>query len=115
MFEELVEHALHAEDLFFADAQEVVVIRRAFDDGSRGVLQAGGFIHDDRRIPRPRDDRALSRLHRRPRDGRAARDHQQRDAAMIEELLGGFQRRRHDAGDKPVDPVFRRDLFVVFA
>ncbi len=115
LLEKFVEDAIDAEDLLFADAQKVVVVGGSFDDRRRGVLQAGGFIDHDRRISRPGDDRPLARFHGRPRHRRAAGNDQQRDAAMVEQLLGGFQRRREHAGDEIVDAEFRGDLLVVFA
>ena len=61
LFEKLVENAVNAEDLLFTDAEKIVVVRRAFDDGRRGILEAGRFIDDDWRISRPGDDRPLAR------------------------------------------------------
>src|SRR4029078_6189085 len=39
-------------------AQQVVVVRRPFDDRRRGVFEAGGFVDDDRRVSPGRAARA---------------------------------------------------------
>ncbi len=103
---QLVEDAFDAEDLFFADAKQVVVERAPFDDRSGGVVQAGGFIDDDRRIAGPGDDRPLLGGQGGPGHRGAAGHDQQRNAAMIENRLGGFERRRKHAGDQVIDAEF---------
>ena len=48
------------EHFFLGDAEQIVVVRAALDDASRGAIQIGRFIDDHRRIARPGDDRPLA-------------------------------------------------------
>ncbi len=80
----------HNEDLLFADAEQVVVEGRALDDAARSAIEIGGFIHDDRRIAGTACDDALARLCGSLRNRSAARDAEQSDFGMIEDLLGGL-------------------------
>ena len=72
-----VENRLHDEDLLFGDAEQIVVVRTAFDDAACGAVEIGGFIDDDGRIARPGDDRPLGLLHGRLGDARPAGDDEQ--------------------------------------
>jgi mannose/fructose/N-acetylgalactosamine-specific phosphotransferase system component IIC len=36
--------------LLLGDAQEIIVVGAALDDASRGAVEVGGFVDDDRRI-----------------------------------------------------------------
>ena len=51
---------LDDEDFFLGDAQQVVVVGRAGDDGPGGAVEVGRFVDDDRRIARPGDDGPLA-------------------------------------------------------
>ena len=69
-FDELVRDGGDYEDLFFADAQQVIIEGRALNDALGGSIQIGGLVDDDGWIPG------------------AARNH----------TLAGFARRLHNGG-----------------
>ena len=73
--DEGVGHRRHHKNFFLADAQQVVVERRALDDALRRAIQIGRLIHHHRRIARPARDHALAGFGRRLHHRRAARQH----------------------------------------
>ncbi len=77
-------------DLFFADAEQVVIEGRAFDDASGGAIKISGLVHDHRRIAGAARDDALAGFGGCLGNGGAAGNAQQRDFGMMEDLLGGF-------------------------
>ena len=93
----------HGEDFLLADAQKIVVVGRAGDDGTGGVVQVGGFIDDHRRIARPGDDGPLGTSQSGSGHVRAAGHAQQANVAVIEDRLGRFQRRLANDRDQVVD------------
>src|SRR5262249_45924218 len=94
---------VNGEDFLFADAQEVVVVGGAEDDGARRVVEVGRLIDDNGRVARTGDDGSLRAAHRRSANGGTARDTEHLHVAVIEDGLGRLQRRRLDDGDQVVD------------
>ncbi len=56
---QLIENGGNGKDFLFADTKEIVVIGRAGDDGTRGIVEIGRFIDNHRRIARPGNDGAF--------------------------------------------------------
>jgi hypothetical protein len=67
---EAVEDGADDKHDLFADAEQVVVERTAFDDVAGGAGEVGGFIDDDDRVSGAGADRALAGFHGGIDDGR---------------------------------------------
>ncbi len=98
--DERVGNTLDDENLFLANAEDVVVESASRDDGCCGLVKISGFIDDDGWIAGARADRALRRAHRLANDRRTARHEQQPNLWMIEEGLARFDGRLLHAGDE---------------
>ncbi len=109
---ERVEHLFHHEHFFFADAQQIVVVRGTFDDAARGAIDLSRFIHYHGRVARPGAHGALAHLHGRFDHARAAGHAQHLHilalANRLERFQGGFL---HD-GYQVLDAQFAVNRFV---
>ena len=87
------------EDFLLADAEQVVVEGSALDDASRGAIEIGRLVDDDRRIARTAGDHALARLGRGLCHRRSASAAKQRNLGMMEDLIGGLEARLDHGGN----------------
>src|SRR2546421_6922490 len=102
-FHELVENGGDGKDFLFPDAKEIIVITRAGDDRTSGVIEIGRFINDYGGIARPGNNSSLRTAESGPTYCRSTRDAQEPNVPMIENRLSGFQRRLADDRDQVVD------------
>jgi hypothetical protein len=103
------------EHFLFADAEQIVVVGRALDDGAGGAFHAGGVIHQHGRVARAGADGAFARLHGRLDHAGAAGDAQQPDVLIGAQRLERIQRRMLDDAAKVFDAGFARDGLIVGA
>jgi hypothetical protein len=102
----LIEDGIDDENFFFRQAKEVVVVSAAQNHRASRAVEVGRFVDDDRRVPRPGDDGALRLRHRGFRDAGAPGNDEEVDFRVLENNVGGFERRVRDRGHQVVDSVF---------
>ncbi len=108
----LVEHLVDHKDFFFGDAEQVIVVGTALDDGASGPVQVGRFVDHHRGIAGTGDDGPFAAVQRRSSHGGAAGNADHFDAAVSENGVGRFQGRFRDHADQVVDPQIAVDRLV---
>ena len=99
-----VEDLIHDENLFFGQAEQIIVVGRAVNDRFGGTIQIGRFVHDHRRVSRAGDDRAFLLAEGHTTHSRAARHVDQIHERMREEFLDVLDLRLGQDRHQIVDP-----------
>src|ERR1035441_2856019 len=84
------------ENLFLADAQKIVVERRAGNDRLRRTRRTASIVNKYGWIAGAGADGALAGLHRRLHDHRSASDEQQAGVFVFADRIEGIERRLFD-------------------
>ena len=111
-FHERTKNGVDDEDLFFGNAQQVIVITATGNDAARCPVQIGRLVNDDRRITRPGDNSSFSGIERRASDRRSTRHTDDRNITVMENLVGRFQRRLSNDTDQVVDTQVGMNRFI---
>ena len=115
LLHQLVRDALQREDFLLADAEQVIVVARALDDGLRRALHAGGVIDIDGRIAGAGADGALAGLHRGLHDAGTAGDEQDADSVVLAHRGEALHRGLLDDGRDVLNAGLAKDRLVVGA
>ena len=115
LLHQLVRDLVEDENLFLADAQKIVVKRRAGNNRLRRARQATGVVHQNRRIARPRAYGAFAGLHCRFHYHRPASDEQQAGVFVFAEVIERIQRRLLDDARDVLDTGLAINRLVVGA
>ena len=112
---ELIGDPVERENLLLADAQQIVVVRRALNDGFGGSRQTARVVHEHRRIARTGADRALAGLHRSFHHARAAGDEQQPHGLVFADGGEAFHRRFLDYAHDVLNAGLAENRLIVSA
>ena len=98
-----IKNTANNEDLFFGDAEQIIVVCATLDDASSSEVEVGCFVDNHGRIARSGHNGSLATVEGCSCDRGSASDANQRDTSVLEQLLSGLKRRFTDERYQVVD------------